>query len=113
MSKNKCSRNTCKPLTRRNFLKASAAGAATLAIPVGTSDAAVWQSFFQKHFREMNKAEMAEVIKRMEKEYGDKYKTSFSIKTTGVMPAFVKTTSHGTRRFIIYRSLNLKKAISG
>src|SRR5210317_1854016 len=86
MSKNKCSRNTCKPLTRRNFLKASAAGAATLAIPVGTSDAAVWQSFFQKHFREMNKAEMAEVIKRMEKEYGDKYKTSFSIKTTGALP---------------------------
>jgi molybdopterin-containing oxidoreductase family iron-sulfur binding subunit len=86
MSKNKCSRNTCKPLTRRNFLKASAAGAATLAIPVGTSDASVWQSFFQKHFREMSKAEMSEVIKRMEKEYGDKYKTSFSIKTTGALP---------------------------
>ncbi|MDH3391329.1 MAG: twin-arginine translocation signal domain-containing protein, partial [Desulfobulbaceae bacterium] len=65
MSKNKCSKSKCKPLTRRNFLKGTAAGAATLAIPVGTSDASVWQSFFQKHFRELSKAEMAEVITRM------------------------------------------------
>ncbi|MDX1775835.1 MAG: twin-arginine translocation signal domain-containing protein [Desulfobulbales bacterium] len=36
-----------KPLTRRKFLQGTAAGAATLAIPVGTADASVWQSFFQ------------------------------------------------------------------
>jgi molybdopterin-containing oxidoreductase family iron-sulfur binding subunit len=75
-----------KPLTRRKFLKGTAAGAATLAIPVGTSDASVWQSFFQKHFLEMSKAEMDAVIKRMEKEYADKYKTSFNIKTTSARP---------------------------
>jgi molybdopterin-containing oxidoreductase family iron-sulfur binding subunit len=69
---NKCLQ---KSLTRRKFLKGTAAGAATLAIPVGTSDASVWQSFFQKHFREMSKTEMAKVIKRMEKEYGDKLRT--------------------------------------
>jgi hypothetical protein len=81
MSKDTCSRNKAKPLTRRNFLKVTAAGAATLAVPVGTSDASVWQSFFQKHFREMSNWEKTKVIRRMEKEYGDKYKTSFTIKT--------------------------------
>jgi molybdopterin-containing oxidoreductase family iron-sulfur binding subunit len=86
MKKRKENKNQTKPLTRRKFLKGTAAGAATLAIPVGTSDASVWQSFFQKHFREMSKAEMAEVIKRMEKEYAEKYKTSFDIKTTGAEP---------------------------
>jgi molybdopterin-containing oxidoreductase family iron-sulfur binding subunit len=83
MSKDTCSRNKAKPLTRRNFLKVTAAGAATLAVPVGTSDASVWQSFFQKHFREMSNWEKTKVIRRMEKEYGDKYKTSFTIKTSG------------------------------
>ena len=86
MKKKKENKCQLKPLTRRKFLKGTAAGAATLAIPVGTSDASVWQSFFQKHFREMSKAEMAAVIKRMEKEYAEKYKTSFDIKTTGAQP---------------------------
>jgi molybdopterin-containing oxidoreductase family iron-sulfur binding subunit len=86
MKKKKENKGQLKPLTRRKFLKGTAAGAATLAIPVGTSDASVWQSFFQKHFREMSKAEMAAVIKRMEKEYAEKYKTSFEIKTTGAQP---------------------------
>jgi molybdopterin-containing oxidoreductase family iron-sulfur binding subunit len=83
MSKDNCTRSNCKPITRRNFLKSTAAGAATLAIPVGTSDASIWQSFFQKHFLEMSSWEKTQVIRRMEKEYGDKYKTSFTIKTTG------------------------------
>ena len=86
MSKDRCSSKKCKPLTRRNFLKGSAAAAATLTIPVGTSDASVWQSFFQKHFSEMSKSEMAEVIQRLEKEYEKKYKASFSIKTTSSLP---------------------------
>ena len=86
MRKNKCDKNRYKPITRRNFLKSTAAGAATLAIPVGTSDASVWQSFFQKHFREMSKEDLDEVIKRLEKEYADKYKTSFHIKTTDALP---------------------------
>ena len=86
MKKKTDKKSQLKPLTRRKFLKGTAAGAATLAIPVGTSDASVWQSFFQKHFREMSKDEMAAVIKRMEKEYADKYKTSFNIKTTGALP---------------------------
>jgi molybdopterin-containing oxidoreductase family iron-sulfur binding subunit len=128
--------NNCQPkqLTRRKFLKGTAAGAATLAIPVGTSDASVWQSFFQKHFREMSKAEMAVVIKRMEKEYSKKYNTSFNIKTTNALPdtlfgygldlsrcigcrrcvyACVRETSHETRRSITSPFWNSKKAKNG
>ena len=86
MKKKTNSTGDLKPITRRNFLKGTAAGAATLAIPVGTSDAAVWQSFFQQHFLEMNKEEIAEVIKRLEKDYAEKYKTSFNIKATGALP---------------------------
>jgi len=58
MKENKCSRNKYNPITRRNFLKGAAAGAATLAIPVGTADATVWEAFFQKHFQEMTPAEL-------------------------------------------------------
>jgi len=75
-----------KKITRRSFLKGTAAGAAALAIPVGTSDASVWEAFFQQHFDEMNENEKADVIARLEKEYKEKYKKDFSIKTTGAQP---------------------------
>lgn len=75
-----------KSVSRRSFLKGSAFGLASLAIPFGTSDASVWEAFFQKHFREMNDDEIKSVIKRMEKEYADEYKTDFKIKTTGPLP---------------------------
>ena len=56
-------------VSRRKFLKGSAATMAALAIPVGTADASVWDAFFQKHFTEMNKNEMQKVFDRLEKEY--------------------------------------------
>jgi molybdopterin-containing oxidoreductase family iron-sulfur binding subunit len=74
-------------LSRRNFLKSSTAGImTTLAIPIGTSDASVWEAFFQKHFQEMNPEELDTVIKRLEKEYSKKYQTDLSIQTTGPVP---------------------------
>ncbi len=73
-------------LTRRGFLKGTAAGAATLAIPVGISDASVWEAFFQKHFSELKEDEIDRVIKRLEKTYAEKYKTDFHIKTNGPLP---------------------------
>ena len=86
MKDNKCGENRYNPLTRRKFIKTAAAGAATLAIPVGTSDASVWDAFLQKHFREMSRAELAKVVERLKKEYADKYNTSFNIKTTEALP---------------------------
>lgn len=73
-------------LSRRNFLKGAAAGTATLALPVGTSDASVWEAFFQKHFRELNKQEVGEVITRLEKEYKEKYKKDVKVKSTEAQP---------------------------
>jgi molybdopterin-containing oxidoreductase family iron-sulfur binding subunit len=73
-------------LTRRNFLKGATAGAATLAIPVGTSDASVWEAFFQKHFKEMTEDDKVRVIKRLEEEYKEDYDKDIKIATTPAMP---------------------------
>ena len=75
-----------KSCNRRTFLKGAALGLASLAIPIGTSDASIWESFFQKHFREMNEDEIKSVIERLEKEYEKKYKVHFNIKTTEPLP---------------------------
>jgi len=75
-----------KNLTRRTFIKGAAAGAATLALPVGTADASVWEAFFQKHFREMNSDELDTVIERLEKEYKKNYNKDVKVSTTGAQP---------------------------
>ena len=75
-----------KTLSRRQMLKSAAAGAATLAIPTGSADASVWQAFFQKHFREMSKDEVSQVITRLEEEYKEKYEKDFTISTNGPRP---------------------------
>ncbi len=73
-------------LTRRNFLRSAVAGTAALAIPVGTSDASVWEAFFQKHFKEMNEDDKARVIERLEKDYKKKYNKDVKVKTTDALP---------------------------
>jgi len=68
-----------KKVSRRSILKGAAAGAAALSLPLGTADASVWDAFFQKHFRELNKREVEEVIVRLEKEYREKYSKDIKI----------------------------------
>ncbi|GBE02565.1 MAG TPA: 4Fe-4S dicluster domain-containing protein [Nitrospirae bacterium] len=75
-----------RSLSRRTFLKGTAAGFATLAIPVGTTDASVWETFFQKHFLELNENQKSNIIKNLEKEYYKKYNKKFNIKTTKALP---------------------------
>jgi len=65
-------------LDRRTFLKALSLGIAGTALSVDRSDA-FWEAFLQKHFREMKDDEIREVIKRLEKEYHEKYKKGFEI----------------------------------
>ena len=48
MSKKQDVKREKRSITRRQLLKGTAAGAATMAIPVGTSDASVWQAFFSE-----------------------------------------------------------------
>jgi Fe-S-cluster-containing dehydrogenase component len=71
---------------RRSFIKGSAMGLASLAIPFGTADASVWEAFFQKHFREMNDDEKRKVIERMKTEYAEDFAVDFNIKTTKPIP---------------------------
>src|SRR3989338_4093261 len=75
-----------KSCNRRTFLKGAALGLASLAIPIGTSDASIWESFFQKHFREMNEDEIRSVIERLEKEYEKKKKPIFIKKLKKLFP---------------------------
>jgi molybdopterin-containing oxidoreductase family iron-sulfur binding subunit len=76
-----------KPISRRNLLKGTALGLASLAIPVGSADASIWEAFFQKHFSEMNEDEKKRVISRLEKEYAEKfYNVEFNISTKKAHP---------------------------
>jgi len=72
-------------IDRRGFLKGATLGLMSLALPY-KADAFFWEGFFQKHFREMTMDEKKEVIKRLEREYKEKYKVDFNIKTTKPIP---------------------------
>ena len=73
---------------RRAFLKGAALTLASTILPLDRSDAAspFWESFFQKHFKEMNKAEIKKVIDRLEKEYAQKYKKEIKVGTEAALP---------------------------
>ena len=73
-------------LDRRSFLKGAALGLAGTALPLNKADASFWESFFQKHFREMNDAEIKLVISRLEREYEDKYKKSIKVGNEKAIP---------------------------
>ena len=42
-------------LTRRKALKGLALGIGTMVLPAKDASASVWESFFQKHFRELSR----------------------------------------------------------
>jgi len=71
---------------RRTFLKGAALGLAAAALPVRDADASVWDAFFQKHFREMNEAEIKKVIERLEREYEEQYKKKVTVGTDKALP---------------------------
>lgn len=73
-------------VTRRSFLKGAALGSAALALPAKNADASIWDAFFQKHFREMDKKELEKVIKRLEQEYGKKYGVDIDIFANKPLP---------------------------
>jgi molybdopterin-containing oxidoreductase family iron-sulfur binding subunit len=73
-------------LNRRNFLKGTGLGLAASALPAAKTEASFLDVFFQKHFQEMNKAEVNEVLERMEKDYTEKYGKNVSVKGTAPLP---------------------------
>jgi molybdopterin-containing oxidoreductase family iron-sulfur binding subunit len=73
-------------VNRRTFLKGAALGLAGTALPLDKADASFWEAFFQKHFREMNDAEIKKVLQRLEKEAEQKYKKAIKIGNEKAMP---------------------------
>jgi len=73
-------------LDRRTFLKGAAIGAAGIMLPSDDADASVWEAFFQKHFKEMNDAEIKQVLSRLEREYEEKYHTAIKVDAEKAMP---------------------------
>ncbi len=76
-------------IDRRGFLKviAATAGAAALPIMATQADAFSWAEFLQKHFYEMSKEELTEVIERLEREYNEQFeRDDFSVAVKGAIP---------------------------
>ena len=69
-------------LTRRKALKGLALGIGTMVLPAKDASASVWESFFQKHFRELSKSERQKILAKLEKEYSAQYKKPVRVKDT-------------------------------
>ena len=69
-------------LTRRKALKGLAAGVGALALPGKHASASVWEAFFQKNFRELDKEELRKVLARLEREYTEQYGKPVTVKAT-------------------------------
>ena len=69
-------------LTRRKALKGLALGIGTMVLPAKDASASVWDSFFQKNFRELNRPERQKILARLEKEYSARYKKPVRVKDT-------------------------------
>jgi Fe-S-cluster-containing dehydrogenase component len=69
-------------MSRRKMMKGVAAVLGALALPGKDASASAWESFFQKHFREMSKTELEKVLARLEKEYGKTYGKAVKVRAT-------------------------------
>jgi molybdopterin-containing oxidoreductase family iron-sulfur binding subunit len=68
--------------SRRKVLKGLAAGIGALALPASDASASVWEAFFQKNFRELDKNELKQVLARLEGEYSKEYGKDVTVKAT-------------------------------
>lgn len=68
--------------SRRKVLKGLAASVGALALPASNASASVWEAFFQKNFRELDKAELKQVLARLEGEYSKEYGKQVTVKAT-------------------------------
>ena len=69
-------------MSRRKMMKGVTAVLGALALPGKDASASVWDSFFQKHFRELSKPELEKVLARLEKEYGKTYGKPVKVRAT-------------------------------
>ena len=68
--------------SRRKVLKGLAASVGALALPASNASASVWEAFFQKNFRELDKEELTQVLTRLENEYSKEFGKQVTVKAT-------------------------------
>ncbi|MBF0320246.1 MAG: 4Fe-4S dicluster domain-containing protein [Nitrospirae bacterium] len=73
-------------MKRRDFMRSAALTIGGLLMPANKSDASMWETFFQKYFREMTPQEKKGVAKRLEKEYEAKTGVKINVKTNEALP---------------------------
>jgi molybdopterin-containing oxidoreductase family iron-sulfur binding subunit len=69
-------------IPRRSFMKGALLGLGGAALLPHTANASIWESFFQKHFNEMNESEIKAMIARLEQEATGKWGKKITIDTT-------------------------------
>jgi len=69
-------------LSRRKALKGLTAGVGALALPGRDASASVWESFFQKNFRELTREEIRGTLARLEGEYSKRYGKDVKVSAT-------------------------------
>ncbi|MCM2264767.1 MAG: 4Fe-4S dicluster domain-containing protein [Desulfuromonadales bacterium] len=69
-------------LSRRKVLKSVATGIGILAMPTSNASASVWEAFFQKHFRELSRDELKQVLARLEAAYRQECGREITVKAT-------------------------------
>ncbi|MCB1163219.1 4Fe-4S dicluster domain-containing protein [bacterium] len=84
MSREQPDRESFMNMDRRSFLKL--AGLGSLAIPAGSADASIWDAFFQKNFREMNRDDVSAMLERLERRYLEESGYSLTVKATPPLP---------------------------
>jgi molybdopterin-containing oxidoreductase family iron-sulfur binding subunit len=68
--------------SRREFLKTTAAGIGALAGMPGAAQAFDFEAFFQKNFRELSDADIADVLARLERKYSKQFGRDVKVEAT-------------------------------
>jgi molybdopterin-containing oxidoreductase family iron-sulfur binding subunit len=75
--------------SRREFLKATAAGVSALAAAPLEVQAFDFESFFQKHFRQLSEQDVDELLGRLEQRYAAEYGKKVDVRATGPVDGVV------------------------
>jgi molybdopterin-containing oxidoreductase family iron-sulfur binding subunit len=76
---------TKKKISRRKFIKTAAMTSTALAFS-GCGSKLFDKEFFQKHFKELDTAQLEKILKRLETKYSKKYGKTFSVSAKDVIP---------------------------